>query len=233
MVTILSTDESFAMSPLLCSSFSSPSAAPSRFCKRARALWPHSPLQPATTCLPTLLLHHRSRGPALNPTSTRPPTTLPVWNETTTGSRALRAASLHHSSPVSIPSRFVPSMDGTGTPNLRITSASCCPVRFRCPPLLTTHVQSLPQMGFTSAMSFVRISLLFHLHATNRSHVTRLGFPDPFAVATINGEQTRTTSVIKKTLNPYWNESFDMYVTPVLEAIHSCTWTTADTGPGG
>ncbi|KAF2086133.1 HECT-domain-containing protein [Saccharata proteae CBS 121410] len=35
-------------------------------------------------------------------------------------------------------------------------------------------------------------------------------FPDPFAVATINGEQTRTTSVIKKTLNPYWNESFDM-----------------------
>lgn len=39
-----------------------------------------------------------------------------------------------------------------------------------------------------------------------------LGFPDPFAVATVNGEQTRTTSVIKKTLNPYWNESFDMYV---------------------
>ncbi|KAK4697159.1 hypothetical protein P7C71_g864, partial [Lecanoromycetidae sp. Uapishka_2] len=35
-------------------------------------------------------------------------------------------------------------------------------------------------------------------------------FPDPFAVATIQGEQTRTTSVIKKTLNPYWNESFDM-----------------------
>jgi Ca2+-dependent lipid-binding protein len=38
-----------------------------------------------------------------------------------------------------------------------------------------------------------------------------LGFPDPFAVATVNGEQTRTTSVIKKTLNPYWNESFDLY----------------------
>ena len=37
-----------------------------------------------------------------------------------------------------------------------------------------------------------------------------IGFPDPFAVATIGGEQTRTTSVIKKTLNPYWNESFDM-----------------------
>ncbi|KAK5465012.1 hypothetical protein LTS15_001575 [Exophiala xenobiotica] len=38
-------------------------------------------------------------------------------------------------------------------------------------------------------------------------------FPDPFAVATISGEQTRTTSVIRKTLNPYWNESFDMKVT--------------------
>ncbi|KAF2720742.1 HECT-domain-containing protein [Polychaeton citri CBS 116435] len=37
-------------------------------------------------------------------------------------------------------------------------------------------------------------------------------FPDPFAVCTINGEQTRTTGVIKKTLNPYWNESFDVRV---------------------
>ncbi|RMJ14022.1 E3 ubiquitin-protein ligase RSP5 [Fusarium kuroshium] len=34
-------------------------------------------------------------------------------------------------------------------------------------------------------------------------------FPDPFAVATINGEQTKTTTVSKRTLNPYWNESFD------------------------
>jgi E3 ubiquitin-protein ligase NEDD4 len=42
--------------------------------------------------------------------------------------------------------------------------------------------------------------------------IHRAGFPDPFAVATISGEQTRTTGVIKKTLNPYWNESFDMYV---------------------
>jgi E3 ubiquitin-protein ligase NEDD4 len=37
------------------------------------------------------------------------------------------------------------------------------------------------------------------------------GLPDPFAVATIGGEQTHTTSVIRKTLNPYWNESFDLY----------------------
>ncbi|PGH19167.1 hypothetical protein AJ80_04247 [Polytolypa hystricis UAMH7299] len=38
-------------------------------------------------------------------------------------------------------------------------------------------------------------------------------FPDPFAVATVGGEQTHTTSVIKKTLNPYWNEMFDLKVT--------------------
>lgn len=41
------------------------------------------------------------------------------------------------------------------------------------------------------------------------------GFPDPFAVATVNGEQTQTTGVIKKTLNPYWNESFDLCVHPM------------------
>lgn len=38
------------------------------------------------------------------------------------------------------------------------------------------------------------------------------GFPDPFAVATVNGEQTKTTTVIRKTLNPYWNERFDLRV---------------------
>lgn len=40
--------------------------------------------------------------------------------------------------------------------------------------------------------------------------LTTPGFPDPFAVATIGGEQTKTTQVMKKALNPYWNESFDM-----------------------
>lgn len=40
-------------------------------------------------------------------------------------------------------------------------------------------------------------------------------------MATINGEQTRTTSVIKKTLNPYWNESFDMYVARPIYCSYS------------
>jgi hypothetical protein len=36
------------------------------------------------------------------------------------------------------------------------------------------------------------------------------GLPDPFSVATVNGEQTKSSTVVKKTLNPYWNEAFDM-----------------------
>lgn len=44
--------------------------------------------------------------------------------------------------------------------------------------------------------------------------LTCVGLPDPFAVITVDGSQTSTTSVIRKTLNPYWNESFDFDVTP-------------------
>lgn len=38
--------------------------------------------------------------------------------------------------------------------------------------------------------------------------------PDPFVVLTVDGGQTKTTSVIKKTLNPYWNEVFVVDATP-------------------
>ncbi|KAI8850426.1 hypothetical protein BC829DRAFT_425173 [Chytridium lagenaria] len=38
--------------------------------------------------------------------------------------------------------------------------------------------------------------------------------PDPFAVLTVDGDQTQTTEVIKRTLNPYWNQSFDVNVKP-------------------
>ena len=40
--------------------------------------------------------------------------------------------------------------------------------------------------------------------------------PDPFVVITVDAEQTHTTSVIKKTLNPYWNENFDMWEFPFV-----------------
>ena len=36
--------------------------------------------------------------------------------------------------------------------------------------------------------------------------------PDPFAVVVIDLEQTHTTSVIEKTIRPYWNEHFDVSV---------------------
>ena len=36
--------------------------------------------------------------------------------------------------------------------------------------------------------------------------------PYPYAVIAVDSEQTHTTSVIKKTRNPYWNEHFDVSV---------------------
>jgi hypothetical protein len=67
----------------------------------------------------------------------------------------------------------------------------------------------LPPTGSTSVMFSVCTVPIVCPDSCSRGTA---GFPDPFAVATVNGEQTRTTSVIKKTLNPYWNESFDMCV---------------------
>jgi E3 ubiquitin-protein ligase NEDD4 len=48
--------------------------------------------------------------------------------------------------------------------------------------------------------------------------------PDPFAVIVVDSEleQSLTTSVIKNTLNPYWNEHFDVSV--VLFSDPSCPW---------
>ncbi|KAF1850274.1 kinase-like protein [Cucurbitaria berberidis CBS 394.84] len=37
-------------------------------------------------------------------------------------------------------------------------------------------------------------------------------FPNPFTVLSIDDQQTRTTTVGKKTINPYWNEDFDVIV---------------------
>ncbi|XXH03493.1 hypothetical protein Hte_009898 [Hypoxylon texense] len=60
----------------------------------------------------------------------------------------------------------------------------------------------------------IYINLVFVVIAADglyKRDVFRL--PDPFAVATINGEQTKTTTVSKRTLNPYWNENFDFRAT--------------------
>lgn len=52
--------------------------------------------------------------------------------------------------------------------------------------------------------SFIKIVIPF-LFLFLRSHLVF-----PIAVVTVDGEQTHTTTVMKKTLNPYWNESFDL-----------------------
>ncbi|KAJ7366908.1 hypothetical protein DFH08DRAFT_1072314 [Mycena albidolilacea] len=39
-----------------------------------------------------------------------------------------------------------------------------------------------------------------------------LGLPDPFAVLTVDGEQTNNTAIVRRTLNPAWNEHFDVVV---------------------
>lgn len=38
--------------------------------------------------------------------------------------------------------------------------------------------------------------------------------PDPFVVMTVDGSQTKSTSVIKRTVNPYWNETFYVDANP-------------------
>jgi E3 ubiquitin-protein ligase NEDD4 len=45
--------------------------------------------------------------------------------------------------------------------------------------------------------------------------------PDPFAVIIVDSEQTHTTSVIKTTLNPYWNDHFDASVVLVFRSVLS------------
>jgi Ca2+-dependent lipid-binding protein len=48
-----------------------------------------------------------------------------------------------------------------------------------------------------------------------------LSLPDPYAVIIIDSEQTHVTSVIKETLNPYWNEHFDVSVVFVFRSALS------------
>ncbi|TFK40825.1 hypothetical protein BDQ12DRAFT_648114 [Crucibulum laeve] len=48
--------------------------------------------------------------------------------------------------------------------------------------------------------------------ATNLVKREILSTPDPFAVLTVDGEQTSTTAIMKRTLNPTWDESFDVNV---------------------
>ena len=67
-------------------------------------------------------------------------------------------------------------------------------------------------MHFTSC-DCLATGLLFLVVAAN-SLVKRdlFSLPNPFAVISVDAGQTQQTTVLKKTLTPYWNESFDMSV---------------------
>ena len=36
--------------------------------------------------------------------------------------------------------------------------------------------------------------------------------PDPFVVVSVDGVEKFASSTVKKSLNPFWNEHFDVYV---------------------
>ncbi|KAF9432328.1 hypothetical protein BGZ76_010958 [Entomortierella beljakovae] len=66
--------------------------------------------------------------------------------------------------------------------------------------------------GFETVVSWHRlVEIIIAADGLYKRDVFRL--PDPFAVVTVDGDQTHTTTVMKKTLNPYWNESFEVNVT--------------------
>ncbi len=43
-----------------------------------------------------------------------------------------------------------------------------------------------------------------------------LSLPDPFGVLTVDGEQTSTTAIVRRSLSPVWNETFDMCASNIL-----------------
>lgn len=47
-----------------------------------------------------------------------------------------------------------------------------------------------------------------------------MSLPDPFAILTVDGEQTKTTESARKTLSPYWGEEFDVYVCTTIWPVH-------------
>lgn len=71
-----------------------------------------------------------------------------------------------------------------------------------------TSVVRITGASYTSSR---RLWLILSVLAAN-SLVKREVFslPDPFAVVSVDGDQTYTTNTIKRTLSPAWNQHFDM-----------------------
>jgi hypothetical protein len=69
--------------------------------------------------------------------------------------------------------------------------------------LLCLYLINLLALLLLYLCSFIAAFIDLSLYSSIGQHTTT-------AVITVDGEQTHTTTVMKKTLNPYWNESFDM-----------------------
>lgn len=73
----------------------------------------------------------------------------------------------------------------------------------------TSHIVSKP-LDEVNAIEEIKVTVVAADHL-RKEHAFR--FPDTSAVVTKDGGQEYATSVVKKSCNPYWNESFEMFGT--------------------
>ncbi|KAJ2064336.1 hypothetical protein GGI17_001042 [Coemansia sp. S146] len=64
--------------------------------------------------------------------------------------------------------------------------------------------------GFDHGHEYLESILILAADNLYKRELFRL--PDPFVVLTVDGAQTQTTKALKRTLSPYWNETFEVEV---------------------
>lgn len=77
---------------------------------------------------------------------------------------------------------------------------------------LESQVSIRTTIGKSSCKAFHRFPV-FGAHGLAKRDL--LSLPDPFAIISVDGEMVQSTNVIRKNLNPTWNEHFDMCVVPI------------------
>jgi E3 ubiquitin-protein ligase NEDD4 len=56
-----------------------------------------------------------------------------------------------------------------------------------------------------------------------------VALPDPYAIVKLNGMKVASTAVIKRTLYPYWNETFELWVHSLTTEAKTFTYTLGST----